>query len=42
MENEMNMGFLNPEDLYLLSIKHGELVRILDDKEMRWLELSEK
>jgi ATP-binding cassette subfamily F protein uup len=42
MENEMNEGSLNPDDLYSLSLKHGELVKILDDKEMRWLELSEK
>ncbi|HEY5471285.1 MAG TPA: ABC-F family ATP-binding cassette domain-containing protein [Bacteroidales bacterium] len=42
MESEMNEGFLNPDDLYSLSLKHGELVKILDDKEMRWLELSEK
>ena len=24
------------------SKRHGEIVKMLDDKEMRWLELSEK
>jgi len=38
----MSQGSLNPEDLYLKSKRHGEIMKILDDKEMRWLELSEK
>lgn len=42
IESEMSRGSLNPDDLYSKSKKHGELVKILDDKEMRWLELSEK
>jgi ATP-binding cassette subfamily F protein uup len=42
IETEMSQGSLNPEDLYSKSKKHGEIVKILDDKEMRWLELSEK
>jgi ATP-binding cassette subfamily F protein uup len=42
IEAEMNNGSLNPEDLYAKSIRHGEIMKILDDKEMRWLELSEK
>jgi ATP-binding cassette subfamily F protein uup len=42
IEHEMSHGSLSPEDLYSRSIRHGEIVNILDDKEMRWLELSEK
>ncbi|MCX6321354.1 MAG: ABC-F family ATP-binding cassette domain-containing protein [Bacteroidia bacterium] len=42
IENEMSQGLLNPEDLYSKSKRHGEIMKILDDKEMRWLELSEK
>jgi ABC transport system ATP-binding/permease protein len=42
IENEMALGAISPEELYLRSLRHGEIVKILDDKEMRWLELSEK
>jgi len=42
IENEMNMGTFNPEELYSKSKRHGEIKKILDDKEMKWLELSEK
>jgi len=42
IEDEMNKGLLNPEDYYSKSKRHGEIIKILDDKEMRWLELSEK
>jgi ATP-binding cassette subfamily F protein uup len=42
IESEMSNGSLNPEELYIKSIRHGELMKILDDREMRWLELSEK
>jgi ABC transport system ATP-binding/permease protein len=42
IETEMSHGSLNPDDLYLRSKRHGEIMKILDDKEMRWLELSEK
>jgi ATP-binding cassette subfamily F protein uup len=42
IENEMSRGSLNPEDLYSKSKRHGEIMKILDDKEMKWLELSEK
>jgi ABC transport system ATP-binding/permease protein len=42
IEMEMSLGTLSPDELYLKSIRHGELMKILDDKEMRWLELSEK
>jgi ATP-binding cassette subfamily F protein uup len=42
IEAEISTGNLTTEDLYLKSRRHGELLKILDDKEMRWLELSEK
>ena len=42
IETEMSQGALNQEDLYSKSKRHGEIMKILDDKEMRWLELSEK
>jgi ABC transport system ATP-binding/permease protein len=42
LEIEMSKGLLTPEDLYAKSIKHGDLMKLLNDKEMRWLELSEK
>jgi ABC transport system ATP-binding/permease protein len=42
IESEMSLGSLTSEELYTRSKRHGEIVRILDDKEMRWLELSEK
>jgi ABC transport system ATP-binding/permease protein len=42
IEKEMSLGSLSPDDLYLRSVRHGQLMKILDDKEMRWLELSEK
>lgn len=42
IETEMSQGSLNPEELYSKSKRHGEIIKILDDKEMRWLELSDK
>ena len=42
IESEISSGNLNAEDLYAHSTRHGEIIKILDDKEMRWLELSEK
>jgi ATP-binding cassette subfamily F protein uup len=42
IETEISTGNLNAEDLYIHSRRHGEIMKILDDKEMRWLELSEK
>jgi ATP-binding cassette subfamily F protein uup len=42
IENEMSHGNMTPDDLYSKSKRHGELVNMLNDKEMRWLELSEK
>jgi len=42
IEDEMNQGGLNQKELYIKSKRHGDIVKLLDDKEMRWLELSEK
>lgn len=42
LEDELSLGLLNNEELLLKSTRHGEIVKQLDDKEMRWLELSEK
>jgi ATP-binding cassette subfamily F protein uup len=42
IETEISGGNLSTEDLYSRSIRHGEIIKVLDDKEMRWLELSEK
>ncbi len=42
IEEEMSRGSLSAQELYIMSKKHGDLVSGLDEKEMRWLELSEK
>jgi ATP-binding cassette subfamily F protein uup len=42
IEAEISTGNLNAEDLFSKSKRHGEILNILDGKEMRWLELSEK
>lgn len=42
IEMDLNNGTLNPEDLIIKSKRLGEIIMILDDKEIRWLELSEK
>jgi len=42
LETEMSHGNLTPDEIYVKSSRHGEIMKILDDKEMRWLELSEK
>jgi ABC transport system ATP-binding/permease protein len=42
IETEMSQGAFNQEDLYSKSERHGEIMKILDEKELRWLELSEK
>jgi ATP-binding cassette subfamily F protein uup len=42
IEAEMSSGSPGQDELYALSLKHGEIVKALDEKEMRWLELSEK
>jgi ABC transport system ATP-binding/permease protein len=42
IENEMSTGSFNKEDLFSKSERHGEIMKILDEKELRWLVLSEK
>jgi ATP-binding cassette subfamily F protein uup len=42
IESEISTGNLNTEQLFLQSKRHGEIAKLLDDKEMRWLELSDK
>ena len=42
IENEMSQGVLGNEELLSKSKRHGEIVKLLDDKELKWLELSEK
>jgi ATP-binding cassette subfamily F protein uup len=42
LESEMSLGKFSPEELYVKSLRHGEIMKILDEKEFRWLELSEK
>jgi ABC transport system ATP-binding/permease protein len=42
IEEEMNHGILNQKELFIISKKYGEVVKMLDDNEMRWFYLSEK
>ncbi len=42
LEEQMNSGELSPEELVDKSQRYAELKDELDEKELRWLELSEK
>ncbi len=42
IETEMSSGVLSNDELMSKSKRHGEIMKILDEKELRWLELSEK
>jgi ATP-binding cassette subfamily F protein uup len=42
IENEMSSGSATPDHIYKLALRHGEIKNLLDEKELRWLELSEK
>ena len=42
IEYDLSLGVLNNEELILKSNRHGEIVMILNEKELRWLELSDK
>ncbi len=42
IEEKMNSGNLNFEELQKAAARVGEIVALLDEKEMRWLELSER
>ena len=41
LEARLSSGTLSPTDLHTASTRYGELQSLLDEKEMRWLELSE-
>jgi ABC transport system ATP-binding/permease protein len=42
IETELSLGNLANDELLSKSKRHGEIVKMLDEKEFRWLELSEK
>jgi ATP-binding cassette subfamily F protein uup len=42
IESDLSNGMLNADDLLTKSKRHGEIVNILDEKELRWLYLSDK
>ena len=42
IESDLSNGSLGADDLLTKSKRHGDILKVLDDKEMRWLELSEK
>jgi ATP-binding cassette subfamily F protein uup len=42
IETELNGGVLTTDELIFKAQRHGEILKILDEKELRWLELSEK
>ena len=41
LEAKLSSGTLSPADLQAASTRYGELQALLDEKELRWLELSE-
>lgn len=41
LETELSSGTLSPDELYAHSARISELIRLIDEKETRWLELSE-
>ena len=41
IEKAMDSGNCSSDDLVIKSQRHGQIAEILDEKEMRWLELSE-
>ena len=42
IEADLSGGALDSNDLLEKSRRHGDIIKMLDDKELRWLELSEK
>jgi ABC transport system ATP-binding/permease protein len=42
IETELNGGVLTTDELIFKAQRHGEILKMLDEKELRWLELSEK
>lgn len=41
IEKALSSGVTPADDLHRMSVRIGEVIKLLDDKEMRWLELSE-
>ena len=41
LENALNSGSLQTDELVKSSQRIAEIIHLLDEKEMRWLELSE-
>ena len=41
VEEELNSGELSADMLQIKSLRYGEIISLLEDKEFRWLELSE-
>jgi ATP-binding cassette subfamily F protein uup len=42
IESQISEGRLSPEMLMIKAERLGELLRLIDEKEMRWLELSDR
>jgi ATP-binding cassette subfamily F protein uup len=42
IEADLSRGSLGSDELYSRSLRHGAIMKLLDEKELRWLELSEK
>ena len=42
MEEKMNSGNISFEELQKAAARISELIALIDEKELRWLELSEK
>ncbi|MCX6223292.1 MAG: ABC-F family ATP-binding cassette domain-containing protein [Bacteroidia bacterium] len=41
LENDLSSGLTSPDELHRKSLRIGDVMQLLDEKEMRWLELSE-
>jgi ATP-binding cassette subfamily F protein uup len=42
LEEKMNLGTMNFDELQKAAERINEIIKLLDEKEMRWLELSER
>ncbi|HAM09999.1 MAG TPA: ABC transporter, partial [Bacteroidales bacterium] len=42
IESDLSKGTLSSDDLLTKSKRHGDIMKVLDVKELRWLELNEK
>jgi ABC transport system ATP-binding/permease protein len=41
IEKAFSSGLATPDELHQMSLRIGEVIKLLDEKELRWLELSE-